>query len=170
MGGYELESRTAKYSGHSQWLEYFSDVFQTYSMYSSTGDLDYTIYSFFFYPVADGVTVTDGIVNMPAVNFGTIFDAYVGQAYTLNFTVDAVFGVNTLTAKLGTEALTVDTTENGYSVTIPVEKVTGDKLTVTVSGQDAKGASFEGIAVITVLDEAVISNVKPAQGLSLIHI
>lgn len=164
VGGYELESRTAKYSGHSQWLEYFSDVFQTYSMYSSTGDLDYTIYSFFFYPVADGVTVTDGIVNMPAVNFGTIFDAYVGQAYTLNFTVDAVFGVNTLTAKLGTEALTVDTTENGYSVTIPVEKVTGDKLTVTVSGQDAKGASFEGIAVITVLDEPVISNVTPAQG------
>ena len=164
VGGYELESRTAKYSGHSQWLEYFSDVFQTYSMYSSTGDLDYTIYSFFFYPVADGVTVTDGIVNMPAVNFGTIFDAYVGQAYTLNFTVDAVFGVNTLTAKLGTEALTVDTTENGYSVTIPVEKVTGDKLTVTVSGQDAKGASFEGIAVITVLDEPVITNVTPAQG------
>ena len=164
VGGYELESRTAKFSGHSQWLEYYSDSFKVYSMYSKTGDLDYTIYSFFFYPVADGVTVTDGIVNMPAVNFGTIFDAYVGQAYTLNFTVDAVFGVNTLTAKLGTEALTVDTTENGYSVTIPVEKVTGDKLTVTVSGQDAKGASFEGIAVITVLDEAVISNVKPAQG------
>ncbi len=164
VGGYELESRTAKFSGHSQWLEYFSDSFKVYSMYSKTGDLDYTIYSFFFYPVADGVTVTDGIVNMPAVNFGTIFDAYVGQAYTLNFTVDAVFGVNTLTAKLGTEALTVDTTENGYSVTIPVEKVTGDKLTVTVSGQDAKGASFEGIAVITVLDEAVITNVTPAQG------
>lgn len=164
VGGYELESRTAKFSGHSQWLEYFSDSFKVYSMYSKTGDLDYTIYSFFFYPVADGVTVTDGIVNMPAVNFGTIFDAYVGQAYTLNFTVDAVFGVNTLTAKLGTEALTVDTTENGYSVTIPVEKVTGDKLTVTVSGQDAKGASFEGIAVITVLDEPVISNVTPAQG------
>ena len=164
VGGYELESRTAKFNNrYSQWLEYYSDSFKTYSMDKSKVT-DYTIYSFFFYPVADGVTVTDGIVNMPAVNFGTIFDAYVGQAYTLNFTVDAVFGVNTLTAKLGTEALTVDTTENGYSVTIPVEKVTGDKLTVTVSGQDAKGASFEGIAVITVLDEAVISNVKPAQG------
>lgn len=162
VGGYEMESRTAKFNGkYSQYLEYYSDSFKTYSMNKVT---DYTIYSFFFYPVADGVTVTDGIVNMPAVNFGTIFDAYVGQAYTLNFTVDAVFGVNTLTAKLGTEALTVDTTENGYSVTIPVEKVTGDKLTVTVSGQDAKGASFEGIAVITVLDEAVITNVTPAQG------
>ena len=164
VGGYELESRTAKYSGHSQWLEYFSDVFQTYSMYSSTGDLDYTIYSFFFYPVADDVTVTDGIVNMPAVNFGTIFDAYVGQAYTLNFTVDAVFGVNTLTAKLGTEELTVATTENGYSVTIPANKVTGDKLTVTVSGTDSKGTSFIGTAEIPVLDEPVITNVKPAQG------
>ena len=164
VGGYELESRTAKFNNrYSQWLEYYSDSFKTYSMDKSKVT-DYTIYSFFFYPVADGVTVTDGIVNMPAVNFGTIFDAYVGQAYTLNFTVDAVFGVNTLTAKLGTEALTVDTTENGYSVTIPVEKVTGDKLTVTVSGQDAKGASFEGIAVITVLDEPVISNVTPAQG------
>ena len=164
VGGYEMESRTAKFNNrYSQWLEYYSDSFKTYSMDKSKVT-DYTIYSFFFYPVADGVTVTDGIVNMPAVNFGTIFDAYVGQAYTLNFTVDAVFGVNTLTAKLGTEALTVDTTENGYSVTIPVEKVTGDKLTVTVSGQDAKGASFEGIAVITVLDEPVISNVTPAQG------
>lgn len=163
VGGYEMESRTAKFNNrYSQWLEYYSDSFKTYSMDKSKVT-DYTIYSF-FYPVADGVNVTDGIVNMPAVNFGTIFDAYVGQAYTLNFTVDAVFGVNTLTAKLGTEALTVDTTENGYSVTIPVEKVTGDKLTVTVSGQDAKGASFEGIAVITVLDEAVITNVTPAQG------
>ena len=164
VGGYEMESRVAKYKGHNQWLEYFSDVFQTYSMYSSTGDLDYTIYSFFFYPVADGVKVTDGIVNVPSVDFGTIFDAYVGQAYTLNFTVDAVFGVGTLTAKLGTEDLTVNTTENGYSVTIPVEKVTGDKLTVTVSGQDTKGEKFEGIAMITVLDEPVISNVTPAQG------
>ena len=164
VGGYEMEHRTAKFNNrYSQWLEYYSDSFKTYSMDKSKVT-DYTIYSFFFYPVADGVTVTDGIVNMPAVNFGTIFDAYVGQAYTLNFTVDAVFGVDTLTAKLGTEALTVDTTENGYSVTIPVGKVTGDKLTVTVSGQDTKGASFEGIAVITVLDEAVITNVTPAQG------
>ena len=161
-GGFEMEHRTAKFNNkRSQWLEYYSDSFKTYSMYNVT---DYTIYSFYFYPVAGGVNVTDGIVNMPAVDFGMIADAYVGQAYTLSFTVDAVFGVNTLTAKLGTEDLTVDTTENGYSVTIPVSKVTGDKLTVTVSGQDKKGTTFEGIAEITVKDEPVISNVKPAAG------
>lgn len=163
VGGYELESRTAKFSGHSQWLEYYSDSFKTYSMDKSKVT-DYTIYSFFFYPVADGVNVTDGIVNAPAVDFGTILDAYVGQDYTLNFAVDAVFGVDTLTAKLGTEELTVATTENGYSVTIPANKVTGDKLTVTVSGTDSKGTSFIGTAEIPVLDEPVITNVKPAQG------
>lgn len=161
VGGYELESRTAKYSSHSQWLEYYADAFKVYSMYNVT---DYTIYSFFFYPVADGVNVTDGIVNAPAVDFGTILAAYVGQPYTLDFTVDAVFGVNTLTAKLGTEDLAVATTENGYSVTIPTNKVTGDKLTVTVSGTDSKGTSFIGTAEIPVLDEPVISNVTPAQG------
>ena len=162
VGGFEMEHRTAKFNNkHSQWLEYYSDSFKTYSMYNVT---DYTIYSFYFYPVADGVNVTDGIVNMPAVDFGMIADAYVGQAYTLSFTVDAVFGVNTLTAKLGTEDLDVATTENGYSVTIPVSKVTGDKLTVTVSGQDKKGTTFEGSAEITVKDEPVISNVKPAAG------
>ena len=161
VGGYELESRTAKYSSHSQWLEYYADAFKVYSMYNVT---DYTIFSFFFYPVAEGVNVTDGIVNAPAVDFGTILAAYVGQPYTLDFTVDAVFGVNTLTAKLGTEDLAVATTENGYSVTIPTNKVTGDKLTVTVSGTDSKGTSFIGTAEIPVLDEPVISNVKPAQG------
>ena len=161
-GGFEMEHRTARFNNrYSQWLEYYSDSFKTYNMYNVT---DYTIYSFYFYPVADGVNVTDGIVNMPAVDFGMIADAYVGQAYTLNFTVDAVFGVDTLAAKLGTEDLDVATTENGYSVTIPVSKVIGDKLTVTVSGQDKKGTTFEGIAEITVKDEPVISNVKPAAG------
>ena len=164
VGGYELESRTAKYSGHSQWLEYFSDVFQTYSMYSSTGDLDYTIYSFFFYPVADGVNVDGGIVNAPAVDFGTILAAYVGQPYTLNFAVDAVFGVKTLSVKLGEKQLDYTETETGYTVTIPTADVTGEKLVVTVSGEDNKGVAFTQSAEIPVLDEPVISNVTPAQG------
>ena len=105
VGGYQMESRTAKFNGkYSQFLEYFSESYKTYSMNKAT---DYTIYSFFFYPVAEGVSVTGGIVNAPAVDFGTILDAYVGMDYTLSFTVDAVFGVQDLTAKLGEEELTV---------------------------------------------------------------
>ena len=161
VGGYEMESRVAKYSGHSQWLEYYADAFKTYSMYNVT---DYTIYSFFFYPVAEGVNVTDGVVNAPAVDFGTILDAYVGQPYTLAFTVEAVFGVKTLTAKLGDKTLNITETENGCTVTIPTEDVKGDKLTVTVSGEDNKGVKFTQSAEIPVLDEPVISNVTPAQG------
>ena len=161
VGGYEMESRTAKYSGHSQWLEYYADAFKTYSMYKVT---DYTIYSFFFYPVADGVKVTDGIVNAPAVDFGTILAAYVGQPYTLNFAVDAVFGVKTLSVKLGEKQLDYTETETGYTVTIPTADVTGEKLVVTVSGEDNKGVAFTQSAEIPVLDEPVISNVTPAQG------
>ena len=162
VGGYQMESRTAKFNGkYSQFLEYFSESYKTYSMNKAT---DYTIYSFFFYPVAEGVSVTGGIVNAPAVDFGTILDAYVGMDYTLSFTVDAVFGVQDLTAKLGEEELTVTKNEDAYAVAIPVAMVTGDKLTVTVSGTDTKGVAFEGIAVIPVKDEPVITNVTPAQG------
>ena len=163
VGGFELESRTAKYSGHSQWLEYYADSYKSYSMYKVT---DYTIYSFFFYPVADGVNVTDGIVNAPAVDFGTVQPAYVGQEYALTFTVDAPFGVDgNMTAKLGETALKVTVNESGvYTAIIPVEQVTGEKLTVTVSGKDTKGMPISGSAEITVKDEPSIIDLTPANG------
>lgn len=164
VGGYEMEHRTAKFNNkYSQWLEYYSDSFKTYSMDKSKVT-DYTIYSFFFYPVADGVNVDGGIVNAPAVDFGTILAAYVGQPYTLNFAVDAVFGVKTLSVKLGEKQLDYTETETGYTVTIPTADVTGEKLVVTVSGEDNKGVAFTQSAEIPVLDEPVISNVTPAQG------
>ena len=163
VGDFELESRTAKYSGHSQWLEYYADSYKSYSMYKVT---DYTIYSFFFYPVADGVNVTDGIVNAPAVDFGTVQPAYVGQEYALTFTVDAPFGVDgNMTAKLGETALKVTVNESGvYTAIIPVEQVTGEKLTVTVSGKDTKGMPISGSAEITVKDEPSIIDLTPANG------
>ena len=164
VGGYEMEHRTAKFNNrYSQWLEYYSDSFKTYSMDKSKVT-DYTIYSFFFYPVADSVNVDGGIVNAPAVDFGTILAAYVGQPYTLNFAVDAVFGVKTLSVKLGEKQLDYTETETGYTVTIPTADVTGEKLVVTVSGEDNKGVAFTQSAEIPVLDEPVITNVKPAQG------
>ena len=166
VGGYEMESRTAKYNGkYSQWLEYYSDSFKVYSMYSSTGDLDYTIYSFSFYPVAEGTELTGGIVNMPAVVIDHLYDAYVGQAYTFSFTVDAPFGVKgDMTATLAGEALTVTEEEGVYTVTIPVEKVTGDKLTVTISGVDNQGKAITRTVEIPVKDEPVFSDPKPMRG------
>ena len=124
VGGYEMESRTAKYNGkHSQWLEYYADSFKTYSMYNVT---DYTIYSFYFYGVADGVNVTRGIVNAPSVDFGTVYTAYVGQDYTLTFTIDAPFGVaGDVTVTLGGKTLPATLSAGTYSVTIPAANPEG---------------------------------------------
>ena len=161
VGGYEMESRTAKYNGtYSQWLEYFADSYKTYSMYKVT---DYTIYSFYFYPVAEGVSLSGGVVNMPAVSFNAP-DAYVGQDYTLTFTVDAVFGVQELTVMLGDETLQVTEADGIYTVVIPAEKVAGDKLSVTVSGKDTKDAVISGSVEISVKDEPVITDVTPKTG------
>lgn len=163
VGGFDLQSRTAKYSGYGQWLEYYGGSYKTYSMNPSKVT-DYTIYSFYFYPVAESVSVTGGVVNLPAVSFNAP-DAYAGQDYTLTFSVDAVFGVQgALTVKLGEEALEY-TVENGtYTAVIPAAKVVGERLTVTVSGTDTKGAAITGTVTIAVKDEPVISNVTPANG------
>ena len=163
VGGYEMESRTAKYKGHSQWLEYYSDSFKVYSMYNVT---DYTIYSFFFYPVAEGTTTVDGVVNNPAVVLGDLPYAYVGTDYSFTFTVDAPFGVQgDMTAKLNGTSLSVTLGEDGtYTVTIPAASVTGDKLTVNISGTDNKGIPISAAAEITVKDEPVFANPTPARG------
>ena len=163
VGGYEMESRTAKYKGHSQWLEYYSDSFKVYSMYNVT---DYTIYSFSFYPVAEGTHTVDGVVNNPAVVLGELGYAYVGMDYAFTFTVDAPFGVQgDMTAKLNGAALTVTKGEDGtYTVTIPAASVTGDKLTVNISGTDNKYIPISAAAEITVKDEPVFADPTPARG------
>ena len=163
VGGYEMESRTAKYKGHSQWLEYYSDSFKVYSMYNVT---DYTIYSFSFYPVGPGTVTTDGVVNNPAAVLGELPYAYVGMDYAFTFTVDAPFGVQgDMTATLNGAALTVTKGEDGtYTVTIPAASVTGDKLTVNISGTDNKGIPISAAAEITVKDEPVFSDPTPARG------
>ncbi len=163
VGGYEMESRTAKYKGHSQWLEYYSDSFKVYSMYNVT---DYTIYSFSFYPVAEGTKTVDGVVNNPAVVLGELPYAYVGTDYSFTFTVDAPFGVQgDMTAKLNGTSLSVTLGEDGtYTVTIPAASVTGDKLTVNISGTDNKHIPISAAAEITVKDEPVFSDPTPARG------
>ena len=163
VGGYEMESRTAKFSGkYSQWLEYYSDSFKVYSMYNVT---DYTIYSFSFYPVGPG-TISDGVVNNPAVVLGDLPYAYVGTDYSFTFTVDAPFGVRgDMTAKLNGTALTVTKGEDGtYTITIPAASVTGDKLTVNISGTDNKHIPISAAADIAVKDEPVFSDPTPARG------
>lgn len=159
-GGFNLESRTAKFNGNSQYLEYYSDSYKTYSMYNAT---DYDIYEFFFHPCANGAAdLTSGVVNKPTVTI-TGTDAYAGVPYEFTVTVNAVFGVdnNGLTVKVGDSTITEG--ENGV-YTVPAELVTGDSITITVSGRDTKGKPISGSKEVTVKDEPVITEVSPAQG------
>lgn len=160
-GGYTLESRTAKFNGkYSQFLEYFSSSYKTYSMNKVT---DKDIFTFRFYPVAASVSVTKGVVNMPKVDFGTPTDANVGMDYSLFFAVDSVFGVQSIQASYEGKTQEPKLDEAGYSITIPAAELTEEKtIQVTVSGTDKEGVAFEGTVSIQVKDEPVITEVFPA--------
>ncbi len=166
-GGFSMMSRTAKYQNSSgkindQYLEYYSDSYKTYSLYN---DSDKDIYTFQFYTVDGGLTITDGVVNAPVVTFGELPNAYVSQDYTVSFTVDAVFGVkDEPEAKYGETVAKLTNTNGTYSFTIPGTELTAGDMAITVTGTDTKDVSFTGTAKLTVVDEPVISAVSPAAG------
>jgi uncharacterized protein YaiE (UPF0345 family)/DNA/RNA endonuclease YhcR with UshA esterase domain len=167
VGGYQLESRTAKFNGrYSQYLEYYSDSYKTYSMYNVT---DYTIYSFFFYGVADSVKLDGGVVNDPAVVFTSADTVKAGQDYTLTFTVNDVKAVSKLEILVDGKAAGVitDYTADGknYTANVPAAMLAGaDKVTLTVRVTNASGASYSGSLVLTVVDEPSIGAVTPLKG------
>ena len=188
VGGYEMESRTAKYSGHSQWLEYYSDSFKVYSMYSKTGDLDYTIYSFFFYPVAEGVNVDGGLVVQPTITFPeTMLPAYVGSDYEFDISIDTIFAIDDpwieysvrdadgkliggVQGNTDVEVLDGFTTGKGkvhitvFDSDVAAAAKKGSKMTLTYAFQDVKANEARASYTVDILDEPVISNVTPAQG------
>ena len=159
-GGWNLESRTAKFNGqYSQYLEYYGGSYKTYSMYNVT---DYDIYEFLFYPVAEGVKVTEGVVNIPTVTFGTLPDAYVGQEYSVSFTVDSVFGVKDISAKYGGTAAELTNDNGTYSFTIPDSAMVAGDVVITIEGRDNKDVAFTGTTTLAVKDEPYILEVFPA--------
>ena len=188
VGGYEMESRTAKYSGHSQWLEYYSDAFKTYSMYNVT---DYTIYSFFFYPVAEGVNVDGGLVVQPTITFPeTMLDAYVGADYEFTLSLDTLYaiddpwieysvkkadgtyipGISQLQGNTDVEVLDGFTSGKGeahitvFAGDIAEAAKAGDTMTLTFAFKDIKGNEARASYTVRIVDAPVISNMTPAQG------
>ena len=167
VGGYQLESRTAKFNGrYSQFLEYYSDSYKTYSMYNVT---DCTIYSFFFYGVADSVKLDGGIVNDPAVKFTSADSVKGGQDYTLTFTVDDAKAVQKLEILVDGRSAGVitDYTADGsnYTANVPAAMLAGsDQVTFTVRVTNVSGASYSGSLVVTVVDEPSIGAVTPLKG------
>ena len=191
VGGYEMESRTAKFNNrYSQWLEYYSDSFKTYSMDKSKVT-DYTIYSFFFYRVADGVNVDGGLVVQPTITFPeTMLPAYVGSDYEFELEIDTIYeidnpwieysvkkadgtyipGISQLQGNTDVEVPGDFTTGKGsvhitvYDSDIAEAAKAGSTMTLTFAFKDVKGNEARASYTVDILDEAVISNVKPAQG------
>lgn len=191
VGGYEMESRTAKFNNrYSQWLEYYSDSFKTYSMDKSKVT-DYTIYSFFFYPVADGVNVDGGLVVQPTITFPeTMLPAYVGSNYEFDLEIDTIYeidnpwieysvkkadgtyipGISQLQGNTDVEVLDGFTTGKGrvhitvFDSDIAEAAKVGGKMTLTFAFKDIKGNEARASCTVDILDEPVISNVTPAQG------
>ena len=165
-GGWNLESRTAKYNGtYSQYLEYYADSYKTYSMYNVT---DYDIYEFFFYPVAEGVNLTGGIVNIPDVIFGANGNAYMGQDYTYTFSVDAVFGVESLTVTVNSTEAEYTEANGVYTLTVTAEQIQQivaegkSVIAISISGTDTKGVQFANGSAIDIIDEPSIGAITPA--------
>ncbi len=188
VGGYEMESRTAKFNNrYSQWLEYYSDSFKTYSMDKSKVT-DYTIYSFFFYPVADGVNVDGGLVVQPTITFPeTMLPAYVGSDYEFELEIDTIYAIDNpwieysvrdekgnlvdgVTSSTDVEVLGDFTTGKGtahitvWDMQIAKAAENGGKMTLTFAFKDIKGNEARASCTVDILDEPVISNVTPAQG------
>ena len=188
VGGYELESRTAKFNNrYSQWLEYYSDSFKTYSMDKSKVT-DYTIYSFFFYPVADGVNVDGGLVVQPTITFPeTMLPAYVGSNYKFDLEIDTIYAIDNpwieysvrdekgnlvdgVTSSTDVEVLGDFTTGKGtahitvWDTQIAKAAENGSTMTLTFAFKDIKGNEARASCTVDILDEPVISNVTPAQG------
>ena len=179
-GGFNLESRTAKFNGqYSQYLEYFSECYKTYSMYNVT---NYDIYEFFFYPLNTDFTtgeVVGGIVNDPQMIFD-IEAPVKDQDWVVTFTVETVFGLaGDITAKVfadptddGSQTFEI---ENGcaltgpdvlgvYTLTVPTEVIDqcGAGIALEVTAQDTTGHQFGYTLGYSIVDEPSIVNVSPA--------
>ncbi len=191
VGGFEMESRTAKFSGHSQWLEYYNDSYKSYSMYNKDGKLDYTIFSFFFYPVAEGVNVIDGLVVKPTITFPEVMlDAYVGQDYEFELDINTIYpiddpwteysiqcadgsyipGISELQSDTDVEVLDGFVSGKGkvhitvFDSLVATAAAKGDYMTLTFAFKDTKGNEAKASYKVTIKDEPVIDNVSPKQG------
>ena len=179
-GGFFLESRTAKFNGkYSQFLEYYSDSYKTYSMNNVT---DYDIYEFFFYELNTDFTmgsVVGGLVNYPQI-FLSENAPVKGQDWVVTFTVDALFGLEGDIQILvyadptgdGSESYPVENAftlagpdvTGTYTVTVPADIIDscGAGITLDITATDTMGNAFGNMIAAEIIDEPSIIDITPA--------
>ena len=157
--GYLINNKTAKYYSSPVCIEYYSDAFSGWSYKADSSE----IFEFSFYPAEEGTTVTEGVVNKPEVVFNQS-DAYIGMDYTLKFSINAVFGVQSFEIFVNDAQVTEFSSVNPDEHIVKVDSgnITAGGLVARVSGTDNKGVAFSATYTVTVFDEPVITDLQPS--------
>ncbi len=175
-GGYLVKNKSAAWvsssgSKYPVYIEYFSGAFAGYSFKAGSAD----IFTFNFYEAED--TYGTGYVVNPKVFFTTSKDANLGVSYTVNFKLDDLGTVKTVSPSVKfsngsakTYTAVMDTKEpNNGSFVIPKADLEGSTsmiVTVSATSQETatKEAAYSGTQTLNILDEPIIVDVTPAAG------
>lgn len=170
-GGYVINNKSIAYKGTPVCIETFSGAFSGWTYKASDPD----IFTFNFYEAED--TYGTGYVVNPKVFFTTSKDANLGVSYTVNFKLDDLGTVKTVSPSVTfsngttkTYTAVMDTKEpNNGSFVIPKTDLEGStSMTVTVSATSqetaTKEAVYSGTQTLNILDEPIIVDVTPAAG------
>ena len=175
-GGWLIKNKAAAWvsssgSKYPVYIEYFSGAFAGYSFKANSSD----IFTFNFYGAED--TYGTGYVVNPKVFFTTSKDANLGVSYTVNFKLDDLGTVKTVSPSVTfsngttkTYTAVMDTKEpNNGSFVIPKADLEGStSMTITVSATSqetaTKDAAYSGTQTLNILDEPIIVDVTPAAG------
>ncbi|MCR5825034.1 MAG: S-layer homology domain-containing protein [Oscillospiraceae bacterium] len=154
--GYVIYNKSANYNGTPVCVEFYSGSFSGWTFKSS----DASIFAMQFLPLAEGVTLLDGMVNVPAVRF-TSEDSVPRHAdYSGAFTLDDLTPtaqIAGVTAVCNDAALTLAQDEKdprSYRFTVPAAVTAeADELSIGVTVSYAGDAGgYSGALRVTVLD------------------
>ena len=163
--GYLIKSKTARYNNSGVvCIEFFSGAFSGWTFKST----DAAIFVFQFYPIAEGVKTLNDVVNDPKVNF-TSADSVVKQAaYEGAFTLDDLTPAEQIASVAVTcngEPVETQNKEKSYTFTIPGDvTAAAAALDIRVTVTYTDGGSYAGALSVTVKDEPMFENLKPAPG------
>ena len=166
IGGFIMENREAKWKTTPIVIEFFSSVFQGWTYKA----VDAAKFIMNFYPVEDTYEV--GYVVNPQVVFNSNSDANQGVDYVVDFKLDDLWTVKTVTAEVtfdGTTTKEYDVVMDGLNGTFTIPQAdfvghTSAEIVVSVESEEttiAKTTSYEGAMEIAINDDPIIVSVTP---------
>ena len=173
------------------YMEYYAKYTEFSAYCTSTDRLTEKDFGMTFYKLTREKNFIGGLVVQPTITFPeTMLPAYVGNDYEFELEIDTIYeidnpwieysvkkadgtyipGISQLQGNTDVEVLDGFTTGKGrvhitvFDSDIAKAAEAGSTMTLTFAFKDIKGNEARASYTVDILDEAVISNVKPAQG------